>query len=555
MAKELVSLIDFCKTQGLSAKNATLGMLAILWAKDPELCQTHNIIGNDALNGWFNEHPTQLNFFTNCTLEEQAYFSSTLYANLLEKLELSTLCTFFTPPFLANRLIKQIKGQNLEKFKSGNIADLSAGGGAFLLPTAIHLLKCWSSESPREQLKKLESSLIGVDICQDLLELCAVYLYRLCSDLINASGYIPKWKLYCKNTLDVEFIGDVDIVLCNPPYRKLTKIEHKKYKPNFHYVMNANSNLYALFIQQAINLSKNDALIGYVTPASLLTGAHFRNARDFITRNAKVKSIDLMEGRNKYFSFVLQETILFSIDKGKDASCKTKLYEINSSGGEKRLGNIDIFKGKDEWICYRSNQQRDLVKLIRKQKYDLNSLGFKVNIGGYVWNRDLSEKQTKSLCDPLYFPVIYPEMIKASGVKLDCFKENKNKNKARWIKPRSIGLLKRVPSLVLKRTRTSCGAHILSTALIDLAFIDKYHAYVPENHVIYITRDDNSLQALSALEKLLSMEVISNLHACVNSTNSVSKSSLLNIPMPSPEVFEKLIVNSISDNELIKELY
>ena len=555
MAKELSSLIDFCRTEGISSKRAAIGMLAILWSDDLKFCKKYNIKSVEVLNHWFNENPSKYEIFFNTTLEEQAYLSSTLYANLLDKNELSTLCTFFTPPFIANRLIRQIKKQNPEKFTTGNIADLSAGGGAFLLPVAINLLDCWKHETSINKLKLLENSLVGIDICQELLDLCAIYLYRLCSDLIEKSNYSPSWQLHCKNTLDIKYIGDIDIVLCNPPYRKLTVLEHKEYKFHYHQVMNSNSNLYALFIQQAIDLSKSDALIGYVTPASLLTGSHFRNARDFITRHADVRSIDLMEGRNKYFSFVLQETILFAIDKGKHKSTETILSEINSLGGETLLGSIDLAEGKEAWTCYRSRQQRDLLKLIQNIKYNLTSLGFNVNIGGYVWNRDLSEKQIKiprKLMNPVFFPVIYPEMITGSTVDIKLV--NNRSGKARWIKPTRLGLLKKTPSLVLKRTRTSCGAHPLISALIGNDFIDQYGAYAPENHVICITRKDNSLEALSTLGVLLKGEVMSNLHACVNSTNSISKFSLLSLPMPSPAVFERLMSNMVSEKELIEAL-
>ena len=557
MAKEIRELIEHCKTHNTGPKDAAIGMLAVIWDSQSKFCQCYNVSKNDVVDIWAKNNPTQVKHLKSASLEEQAYLCSTLYSSLLDENKQATLCCYFTPPFLANRLINQVFEYDTAKYSNATIADLSAGGGAFLLPVAKYLLSKYNHYTPIVKLKKLEAALIGVDICQELLELCSLYLSKLSFALIVETDYIPKWKLYCQNSLYINDIDRADIILCNPPYRKLTVEEHKEYKKSYHKVMNGNSNLYALFIQKAIELSKTDALIGFVTPSSLLTGVHFNKTRQFIRSKANVIGIDLMKGRSKYFNTVLQETILFFINKEGTDIDETRLYEIDSKGNEKNLGFINIPTGNKAWICHRSPTQLDknVTELIYKKQHNLISLGFKVNIGSYVWNRDPSDKLQKAPSKKNhtdYFPVIYPEMI--CEYEFNFNKYRKKTNKARWIRPRGKALIKSMPSLVLKRTRASNCATPIMSALIDDSFIATHKCYVPENHVIYITHETNCQVALKTLSKLFASELMGYLHACVNSTNSLSKASLLNMPMPSRAKFESFNDRPICEIELIKEL-
>src|SRR5213593_2891394 len=99
-----------------------------------------------------------------------------------------------------------------------------------------------------------------------------------------------------------------DLVIGNPPYGRVTL------KPGqrdcFRESLFGHANLYGIFTELAVRLTKSGGLIAYVTPTSLLGGEYFKNLRKLLSKRAPLQRLDFVHDREGVFNGVLQETML-----------------------------------------------------------------------------------------------------------------------------------------------------------------------------------------------------------------------------------------------------
>ncbi len=130
-----------------------------------------------------------------------------------------------------------------------------------------------------------------------------------------------------------------DIVICNPPYLKISKdAPEAKAMPIVCY---GAPNLYFLFMSMALFQLKEDAEMVFIVPRSWTSGAYFKKFREYLLSEGKLKRIHLFVSRGKVFDKekVLQETIILHVVKRKE---KFKTIEISST--ESNFDFKDIIK-------------------------------------------------------------------------------------------------------------------------------------------------------------------------------------------------------------------
>ena len=178
-----------------------------------------------------------------------------------------------------------------------------------------------------------------------------------------------------------KFDGRYDILIGNPPYKKLTKNKKllKLYKSNA-YNKDTN-NLFSFFIERAVSLAK---IISLVVPKSLTSTPEFNKTRELISGYRFRKIIDYGE---KGFKGVKIETISFVIDTKSKSGQEDNIVEIESY-----IKSSITFKKQDYifskefpyWIFYRDDF---FVDVSNKLKFDI----FKV-----FRDRQITKKLTKS---------------------------------------------------------------------------------------------------------------------------------------------------------------
>jgi adenine-specific DNA-methyltransferase len=104
--------------------------------------------------------------------------------------------------------------------------------------------------------------------------------------------------------------GTIDVVACNPPYRKMTATELAPLRTLYQDVFEAQPNLYGLFIGLSVKLLKEGGCAALVTPTSFLSGQYFSKLRTFLMQNAVIEHIGMVSDRLDVFIDVEQETAL-----------------------------------------------------------------------------------------------------------------------------------------------------------------------------------------------------------------------------------------------------
>lgn len=154
-------------------------------------------------------------------------------------------------------------------------------------------------------------------------------------------------NLICNDFLLHKFTKRYDIVVGNPPYKKLVKnsIQLKKYKQGIENTKT--NNLYSFFMEKALKIGDVVALI---VPKSLINSPEFDKTREVVERSAITHIIDFGETA---FKEVKIETICIQIQT--TTTPKTLIIEsyINNSVTELPQGYITD-KKYPYWLIYRN---------------------------------------------------------------------------------------------------------------------------------------------------------------------------------------------------------
>src|SRR5690606_29827669 len=101
----------------------------------------------------------------------------------------------------------------------------------------------------------------GIDVDRTLCALSKHFLRMVFHSEIRASGYRPTWDVIWADSLEYcnKLRGRYDVIISNPPFRKLSSVEAVTYRSRFEDVIHGQPNLYALFITLAVRLAKKGA--------------------------------------------------------------------------------------------------------------------------------------------------------------------------------------------------------------------------------------------------------------------------------------------------------
>lgn len=113
------------------------------------------------------------------------------------------------------------------------------------------------------------------------------------------------WKLYFAEVFQRENPG-FDVVVANPPYITLalgkkqklpiSKEELDYYNSNFQ-SSEYKGNTYVLFIEKGINLLRNNGILTFITPNTLLTNYYYKKAREYILDSSKIRILVNITGK------------------------------------------------------------------------------------------------------------------------------------------------------------------------------------------------------------------------------------------------------------------
>ena len=225
---------------------------------------------------------------------------------------------YYTPTYIVDFIIRNTLGEVLKNKRVNidriRVLDPACGSGSFLLK-AFDILDDYQKnrqtaqiELPfKKKIRILQNNIFGVDLDNKAIEIARL---NLLLKIAERKEKLPTLRnnIICGNSLiddptvagyDKAFSweerfqavfnsGGFDVLVGNPPYQSMENM-NKAYREYYYTQVEngqhrystaqAKSNLYAIFLEKAITLTKPNGYIGMITPFSWLSNSSFLNLR------------------------------------------------------------------------------------------------------------------------------------------------------------------------------------------------------------------------------------------------------------------------------------
>ena len=248
-------------------------------------------------------------FFSDLPNDERHYWIASLYALLMPSAERRRLSAYFTPPHLARHAIDALVDAGIQPGRH-RILDPASGGAAFLVPLAARIAKDGRQRGTRAKaiLQSISDTLHGVEIDAGLAKLSETLLADLLAAEIETSGIRLDRLVEHADTLKLDRPNTFyDAVIGNPPYGRIMRPSKSLLTRYNQVISEGYVNLYALFVEQALQWVCPGGIICLIIPMSFVGGPYFAALRKRILESASVLRLDLIDKRSDVFVDVLYD--------------------------------------------------------------------------------------------------------------------------------------------------------------------------------------------------------------------------------------------------------
>ena len=310
------------------------------------------------------------------------------------------------------------------------------------------------------------------------------------------------WHTWFKDIFDN---GGFDIVIGNPPYKIVEKED--KYKPFYdtHYIVahGGKRNLYHLFFERGITITKNKGVLSYITPDTYFSGNDTLHLRKYLVEHSTIQNIVHYTEKDKVFENVTQAVAVIILYKQK-GTCS---FSILEHGGISTI-NYNNLTNDNKYIFKSSNRAIERICMCKCTFGDVAN-GYKgdVNLGikkGYF----RKTKETNSL--PLVRGIQISKFLYEPGDEyclIDALSKNQTAlHRVIFQEVANMGLIQRVKGTIIKDV--ICGDSC---------------------NIIYPKSDDIDIKYLLGI---LNSSTVNYYFKFYNQTNHVPIGEIKNIPFP-----------------------
>lgn len=489
---------------------------------------------------------------------EAAFWLSSTYANLVSEETRKDRALYFTPPNLSARILGNLRRHGVD-FAKARVLDPACGGAAFLAPVAEVMRRELrrKGKSARGILEHIAQHIAGWDLDPVLCRLSCAFVWMVLHEEIVAAGFVPRLEVKPGNALHRAGRTKLryDVVICNPPYKKIPSIDLESLYPQYRFVCTGQPNLYSIFMALAVGLTRPGGATALLTPTSFLSGAYFTPLRKLLLRETCVLQLDLIERRQGVFVGVEQETAVTTLMRKlapSAAGSSPMVATIGSASPPEYIGSVELTSGEGPWILPRRVEDAPLLELFKVPCETFTSYGYEIRVGAFVPHRDpratVGRKDT-----PEQFPLIWSEDVGRDGY----FIFDTSKRSSRFIELTNAArkALLRTRAVVLQRATSKDDARRIVSAPINQAFIKRYGGYVGENHVIFLVPTERAIVSVEELSTVLGTHTVDLLFRCISGSASVSVFELTHLPLPNPKVTKAALSRGIGAESAVREGY
>lgn len=498
---------------------------------------------------------------------EGTYWLSSAYAILSDAAYRKRLAMYFTPVSLTKGLLDDLASQGAD-FGQHTFFDPACGGAAFLSPIALRMQLALKQRdrSPKQILRHIERHLTGTDKDSALCSMTRQFLYMALYSDIKHSGYVPKLQIKTADSLlsSTPKLNQIDVVVCNPPYRKVNSEELGLLRAVYSDVIEAQPNLYGLFINLCIRLIRPGGLVALVTPTSFLSGQYFRQLRSFLICNVDIKHIGMVSTRAGVFIDVEQETALTILQRrhrpDKRAQTTAAVSVVSAKGQYTTVGRCILPNSGLVWPIPRIVNDVELLSCAARAHFSLSDYGYKIRIGSYVWNRDSRPKyetalEVKKANAKTAVPLIWSRDISSEGVSFDPDGSNGNH---RFVdlgnKCHSSVITK--SCVVMQRVTSNEQPRRLVAAIVPNHIYKTYGGFVGENHIVILEPVISSpVLSPKMLASLLNTKLVDRIFRCISGATNVSAFELSQLTLPDPVKLKSHLIRGEAMERAVSHSY
>ena len=400
-----------------------------------------------------------------------------------------------------------------------SILDPGAGNGS--LGAAV-VMKCVENGVRSLSLTYIENDQNVLPLLRQSMDIVRDYCER--------NGVQIDVCLITDNFILSDSLSHYDVVIANPPYKKIRKSSPEAERMVS--LIHGQPNLNALFMAKALSLLNENGQYIFITPRSWTSGSYFSKVRDYIINHLCIQSIHLFSDRDRSFTGenVLQETMILH---GRKASMQQDEIQISTSSDD-TFSDAELFYAPSRTMIRSdgilliplSVEETELIDEMTAIQDTFFSLGYIFKTGPVVEfrNKDAIFSDSGEGLIPMYrsanisnhgfvFPAVTtkPQYISESATALLLQNEN-------------TVLVRRLSAKEERRRLQSCIYHH-----------DGKNQYISiENHVNYAAKIDGtplSEEETEWIQSILSSERYDKYFRIINGNTQVNASELNNLPV------------------------
>jgi adenine-specific DNA-methyltransferase len=475
---------------------------------------------------------------------DASYNLSLLYTRLLRQEWRTKHGVYYTPPALVSRLLDQAEAAGLDWSKA-HILDPAAGAAAFLIPAAARLMETMASCEPAVALQNISARVRGYEIDPFAAWMGQVFIEAAILPIIAAANRRPGTFITVCDSLKMELTAEYDLVIGNPPFGKISLPPRQRER--FARSLYGHANLYGLFTDLAVKLTRPGGLISFLTPSSFLAGEYFKNLRSVLSREAPPIALDFVSSRKGVFEDVLQETVLATYARephtaNTQRTCAVSfiLPKLGDPAIAEPAGSFTLpAQPCAPWVLPRHADEESLAKRLRSMPHRLADWGYKVSTGPLVWNRHKPQ-----LCDKpgkACIPLIWAECIASNG-RFVFRSERRNHKPYFKLAEDDAWLVVDTSCVLLQRTTAKEQSRRLIAAEMPASFVNRHGGVTVENHLnMMVPTVKKPAVSPALLAAFLNSVVADRAFRCLSGSVAVSAYELENLPLPAASDLKRLI--------------
>lgn len=329
-----------------------------------------------------------------------------------------------------------------------------------------------------------------------------------------------------------------DLVICNPPYMKVSKDAPEARAMES--VCHGAPNLYFLFASMGMfNLVEGGQLV-LIIPRSWMSGAYFRKFRKRFFSQGVLERIHLFASRKEVFEDVLQETMVIRMRKTRvppgTVVVTTSLGDKDFSGSARYEAPYEtVVRDQGGCVCLASSQKEvETLNRLDRLKDTLPSIGLKMRTGLAVDFRclDALRDQAGSQAVPLF----HAHHIREGKVVFPLGRENE------YIVANRRGLLQRNSNYLFvkrftskeERRRLQCGVYLARKH-------PEYTQISTENKINFVDGADSLSECVVfGLYVLFNSTLYDRYYRILDGSTQVNSTEINSMPVPPLGTIEEM---------------